>query len=157
YTVVIDGTGTPDTFKWKLNSGSFTTGVAITGASQTLSNGVTVTFAATTGHALNDQWTIQVQPNITTARDVHTAIGIRFECRGILDVNWGSYVSSGGLPYRSSLAAEDITGMSAEQSIDATGSGCGNNGSGGTAQSCDTQASYVTFFSDNNNKLFVFF
>lgn len=58
YTVIIDATGTPDTFKWKKNSGSFTTGVAITGSAQTLSDGVTITFAATTGHTLNDQWVI---------------------------------------------------------------------------------------------------
>jgi hypothetical protein len=56
YTVVIDGTGSPDTFKWQLDSGSFTTGVAITGAAQNLSNGITVTFASTTGHAVNDTW-----------------------------------------------------------------------------------------------------
>ncbi len=60
YTIVIDATGTPDTFKWKLGSGAYTPGVAITGAAQTLSNSVTITFAATTGHTLNDQWTISV-------------------------------------------------------------------------------------------------
>lgn len=58
FTVIIDATGTPDTFKWKKDSGSFTTGVAITGSAQALSNGVTITFAATTGHTLNNQWVI---------------------------------------------------------------------------------------------------
>lgn len=58
YTVIIDSTGTPDTFKWKKNSGSFTTGVVITGSAQTLSDGVTITFSATTGHTANDQWVI---------------------------------------------------------------------------------------------------
>lgn len=60
YEVEIDATGTPDTFKWKKGSGSYTTGVAITGAAQTLSDGVTITFAATTGHTLGDKWTITV-------------------------------------------------------------------------------------------------
>lgn len=60
YTVIIDATGTPDTFKWKKDSGSFTTGVAITGSAQTLVDGVTIAFAATTGHTLNDQWVITV-------------------------------------------------------------------------------------------------
>jgi len=58
YTVIIDATGTPDTFKWKKNSGAFTEDVAITGEAQTLSDGVKITFAATTGHTLNDQWVI---------------------------------------------------------------------------------------------------
>lgn len=59
YRVQIDGTGTPDTFKWS-NDGGVTwkaTGVAITGSAQELENGVTVTFAATTGHNLNTYWT----------------------------------------------------------------------------------------------------
>jgi hypothetical protein len=62
YTVVIDGTGAPDTFKWQKGTGSWTTGVAITGNAQTLTDGVTITFAATTGHNLTDQWVITVTP-----------------------------------------------------------------------------------------------
>ncbi len=58
YVVEIDATGTPDTFKWSSDDGATWTasGVAITGAAQTLENGVTVTFNATTGHTLADQW-----------------------------------------------------------------------------------------------------
>jgi len=57
YLVEIDATGTPDTFKWSDDGGAtYTTGVSITGSAQTLSNGVTVTFAATTGHTLADVW-----------------------------------------------------------------------------------------------------
>lgn len=62
YTIIIDGNGTPDTFRWQKGSGTFTTGVAITGSSQNLSNGVTIRFTATTGHTLNDQWVIIVTP-----------------------------------------------------------------------------------------------
>jgi len=58
FEVVIDGEGTPDTFKWRKNGGEWTTEVAITGAAQTLSDGQTITFAATTGHTEDDQWTI---------------------------------------------------------------------------------------------------
>jgi len=54
--VEIDGTGTPDTFKWRKNGGSYTEDVSITGSAQTLSDGVTVTFGATTGHTLADNW-----------------------------------------------------------------------------------------------------
>ena len=57
YEVEIDAEGTPDTFKWRKNGGGWTTGVSITGAAQTLDDGQTITFAATTGHTLGDSWT----------------------------------------------------------------------------------------------------
>ena len=59
YLVEIDATGSPDTFKWSDDGGSSfrATGVSITGNPQLLSEGISVTFGATTGHALNDQWT----------------------------------------------------------------------------------------------------
>jgi len=58
YRVEIDGTGTPDTFKWSDDGGATwdATGVAITGDAQTLNNGVTITFGATTGHVLGSRW-----------------------------------------------------------------------------------------------------
>lgn len=58
YEVQIDATGTPDTFQWRKNGGGWTTGVSITGAAQTLDDNQTITFGATTGHTLNDQWVI---------------------------------------------------------------------------------------------------
>lgn len=62
YEIVIDselgGGGGVDTFKWRKNGGGWTTDVDITGAAQTLDEGQTITFAATTGHTLADQWTI---------------------------------------------------------------------------------------------------
>lgn len=60
--VTIDGTGTPDTFKWEyLDNDGVTwvvgaTGVNITVGAITLIEGATITFAATTGHTLNDEW-----------------------------------------------------------------------------------------------------
>lgn len=62
FDVEITATGTPDTFKWRKNSGSYTTGVAITGAPQALSDGVSITFAATTGHAYGAKWQITSSP-----------------------------------------------------------------------------------------------
>ena len=58
YEVQIDGTGTPDTFKWSRDGGNNwkETGVAITGSSQTLEGDVSVTFAATTGHTIGNSW-----------------------------------------------------------------------------------------------------
>lgn len=59
YTVIIDATGTPDTFKWKKGAGSYTTGVPIVaGVPAYLADNVTITFTASTGHTLNDQWVI---------------------------------------------------------------------------------------------------
>jgi hypothetical protein len=58
FRVQIDAVGAPDTFSWS-DDGTTTwdaTGVAITGAAQTLAEGMEVTFAATTGHTLNDRW-----------------------------------------------------------------------------------------------------
>jgi len=57
YEIEIDATGTPDTFKWTKDGGTtYTTGVSITGSAQTLDDGSTITFAATTGHTLADKW-----------------------------------------------------------------------------------------------------
>jgi len=62
FEVVIDselgGTGGVDTFKWRKDGGVWTENVDISGAAQTLSDSQTITFAATTGHTLNDQWVI---------------------------------------------------------------------------------------------------
>lgn len=60
YRVQIDTAGTPDTYTWSDDDGTSwqAAGEAITGAAQTLSNGVTVTFAATTGHTVGDYWNI---------------------------------------------------------------------------------------------------
>jgi len=58
YCIELDATGAPDTFKWSKDYGVTweATGVEITGAAQTLDDGVSVTFAATTGHTLGDKW-----------------------------------------------------------------------------------------------------
>lgn len=58
FEVEIDGTGTPDTFKWRQDGGSYTTGVSITGASQVLADGAAIFFAATTGHTSGNVWTV---------------------------------------------------------------------------------------------------
>lgn len=58
YRVEIDGTGSPDTFRWSDDGGATwdATGVSITGSDQTLNNGVTIRFTATTGHTSADRW-----------------------------------------------------------------------------------------------------
>jgi len=61
FSVEIDGTGTPNTFKWKKDAGAWTTGVPITGLLQSLQEGVGVKFSSTTGHTSGDLWTQTVR------------------------------------------------------------------------------------------------
>jgi len=57
YAISIDSVGATDTFSWSDDNGvTWTTGVAITGASQTLSNSISITFGSVTGHTLSDNW-----------------------------------------------------------------------------------------------------
>lgn len=75
YVVKIDAIGAPDTFKWSDDGGATwdATGVAVTGGAQLLNNGISVTFAATTGHTLNTQWS-WFEPS---ARDWSSRINIQ--------------------------------------------------------------------------------
>jgi hypothetical protein len=71
YQVYIFANGTPDTFVWAKDNGSFSSPIAITGAPQSLDDGVTITFASTTGNTVGDalggnNWIISAQP-VTTA------------------------------------------------------------------------------------------
>jgi len=67
FTVIIDLAAATDKFKWKKDSGAYATLVSMTGSPQTLSDGVTIDFAATTGHTLGDQWTITVTLGVEVA------------------------------------------------------------------------------------------
>lgn len=62
FSIEIDATGTPDTFEWKKDATVGASGVAITGADQTLIEGITIKFSVTTGHVLGDIWTQTVRP-----------------------------------------------------------------------------------------------
>jgi len=65
FDIKISSTGTPDKFKWrKRHRGqagqdtAYSSEISITGNDQTLSDGVTVNFGATTGHDLDDRWVV---------------------------------------------------------------------------------------------------
>lgn len=61
YYVQVVATGTPDKFQWQRDDvlpGAWTGPVNMTGGGQTLSDGVTITFAATTGHTAGSTWAI---------------------------------------------------------------------------------------------------
>jgi YD repeat-containing protein len=72
FTVTITTSGTPDTFSWTSSQGGSGSNVSITGSAQTLRNGVTVRFGATTGHTVGDTWTF-------TASAARTAFFARTE------------------------------------------------------------------------------
>lgn len=57
FRVEIDGAGAPDTFKWSNDDGGSWEATGLpTWTPQLLENGVTVTFAASTGHTLGEYW-----------------------------------------------------------------------------------------------------
>ncbi len=65
FTVKIDSAGATDEFVWRFYSsdegyGDWSSAVAMSGAPQVLENGVTIDFAATTGHDANDEWEFYV-------------------------------------------------------------------------------------------------
>lgn len=66
FIVEIISLGPPEKFRWRKDlvvgagsvMGEWSQWITITGGAQYLSNGISITFAATTGHTLNDFWTI---------------------------------------------------------------------------------------------------
>lgn len=83
FQVVIDATGTPDTFKWSSDGGAnFTAGVNCTTTALTLQEGITIKFGATTGHTLNDQWDFDLNCNPDTHFDAeyHNKYPVNYAC-----------------------------------------------------------------------------
>jgi hypothetical protein len=76
YRVEIDGTGSPNTFKWSDDGGSTwdATAVSITGADQLLNNGIYIRFAATTGHTATNRWDWTAR-TITCKKSTLTMLG----------------------------------------------------------------------------------
>lgn len=86
-----------DTFKWSDDGGSTwnATLIPITGAAQTLNNGVTITFNSATGHTLGDYWTFVAYDNagIIHASDIPEVEGyfsIELNQQGIDWINKGA-------------------------------------------------------------------
>jgi hypothetical protein len=60
FTVTIDSLGATDTFSWQVDGGAVHSGVPITGAKQSLQDGIFITIAGTVGHTVGDTWTVEV-------------------------------------------------------------------------------------------------
>ena len=95
YVVEIDGEGTPDTFKWSDDGGSTWDAetVAITGSAQTLNNGVTIAFVATTGHTETNFWTIAT---IVDGAFVIDDVSVRQALGGDVILESGGMLTGGG-------------------------------------------------------------
>lgn len=74
--IQIDGTGTPDTFKWSKDGGKSWDAetVAITGAAQILIEGIAVTFTATTGHTSGVKWYFTAYAEPSVAQKIPTVL-----------------------------------------------------------------------------------
>ncbi|GAF72024.1 unnamed protein product, partial [marine sediment metagenome] len=75
--VEIDATSTTDTFQWSDDGGGSwnATGIEASTSATTLNNGVTVTFASTTGHDLADYWDFTV--TVTNPLAIQNLAGTR--------------------------------------------------------------------------------
>jgi hypothetical protein len=134
FRIQIDGIGAPDTFRWTKDSGANpivwdASTVTITGAAQTLTDGttvdgITVTFAATTGHTLNDRWDFSVPTN---RRAVEALALDGSVCSGRYNLNGTTTLSSSCTPL---LPNSYATGNEIEMD-DAAYFGVGGGSSGG--------------------------
>ncbi len=64
YDVKISATGSPDSYQWRKNGGSYSASIPIVAGAigkddSAVTDGVVIQFTATTGHTLNDLWTRQ--------------------------------------------------------------------------------------------------
>ena len=59
FTAEVDGDLTLNTFKWRKNTGSWTSGVSMSISPQDLSDGVKIAFGSTGGHTLGDSWSVR--------------------------------------------------------------------------------------------------
>lgn len=68
YRVQIDTEGTPDTFKWSLDNGLTweATGLPVSDSATIINEGITVLWAATTGHTAGDYWDFYLKPTGAT-------------------------------------------------------------------------------------------
>jgi len=76
YRVKITVAAGTDKFQYSVDGGAYGNEVSLTGAAQNLANGVQVTFTATTGHTLNDVWTITVTGGVAVVATTLSAINV---------------------------------------------------------------------------------
>jgi hypothetical protein len=131
FRVQIDGSNTPDTFSWWLSSSATNTvwneqAVPISAGTYTLGEGMTVTFATTTGHTVGDRW------DFITQRPVEVLALDGSICSGRLNLNGTTTYSSS--PACTPLLPNSYAGTANEiEAADSVyfGAGGGSGGGGG--------------------------
>ena len=72
FQIKIDGVGSLNTFEWRKGaSGGWTSGIDMTGSAQLLQDGISITWAATTGHSNNDEWEMNVGYEVHISKALH--------------------------------------------------------------------------------------
>lgn len=73
FTVTIEFAGSPDVFSWTETGASNASGssVAIDGTAQSLADGISIQFGATTGHSFGDQWVYTISPAVISPLAVY--------------------------------------------------------------------------------------
>ena len=74
YDIVISTAAGTDKFTWAKDGGTASAQIAITGSAQTIADGLTVQFGATTGHTLNNAWRI-TPPSINVTMILGPIVG----------------------------------------------------------------------------------
>lgn len=85
YRVKVTATGTPDSFQYSDDNGSTYTGSNILmrdDGPQTLAEGITIVWGATTGHTLNDEWSSTVIVPLTSLSTPHKMAEIEVNHQG---------------------------------------------------------------------------
>ena len=105
--------GSADTFSWSINGANQATLVPITGSAQTLTNGISVTFVETTGHAIGDKWTVSAFPKVDRGwRQVYFTKPVRLAGEGFrfsLDSNGWALTPQENLMYVNAQGGEYYT------------------------------------------------
>ncbi len=98
FLVKISTADATDKFQFSTDNGqNWSVETAVTGAAQALEDGVTITFAATTGHAVDDQWNLSAWPEPTVAEAIPTEIFAEDEA--------SKYFGHGSLAHLMAIAA----------------------------------------------------
>ena len=74
-TVKISTAAATDKFQWKTGAGEWSLEIEITGDAQLLGDGVSITFGATTGHTVDDAWTMACTAIV---EEDHVDFSVRF-------------------------------------------------------------------------------
>lgn len=90
YTFKITTAAGTDKFEWKVNAGAYSAEISmIAGTAITIEKGLTVTWAASTGHTLNDEWTVTPK-TLTINGPLEAGLYQIFSCTGTGKVVFGN-------------------------------------------------------------------